>query len=116
MKNILVVDDEFEVRELLSDYLSAQGYNVLLAGDGRAGLDSFRTNEIDIIILDLAMPVMNGVECLREIRKTHSDIPVVIISGNLNDEFLEGLSTLSVQHILEKPLDIHRLGFILQKF
>jgi two-component system, OmpR family, KDP operon response regulator KdpE len=78
-KKILVVDDEFQITRVLKRSLQAHRYDVRAAADGEAALDAFRDFHPDLVITDLQMPAMNGIELCREIRKT-SQIPIIILS------------------------------------
>lgn len=77
---ILVVDDDSRIRMLLKMILESRGYEVLLANDGKEGLKSFNENSPDLIILDIMMPVMDGLSCANEIRKI-SDCPIIMLTA-----------------------------------
>ncbi len=79
---ILVVDDEEVVRKGCTRVLSGKGYDVLLAEDGKGALETLATGPVDIMLLDLKMPVMGGEEVLEHARTHHPDIPVIIITGH----------------------------------
>jgi two-component system, OmpR family, response regulator len=79
-KRVLVVDDDPNLREVVRFALDREGFSVLTAGDGRAGLRLFREREPDLVILDILMPEMDGTEACREIRKT-STVPIVFLSS-----------------------------------
>jgi two-component system phosphate regulon sensor histidine kinase PhoR len=81
-KRILLVDDETRFRETSVRLLAARGFEVIGAENGQAALDILSKNSIDLILLDLKMPVMGGEECLRLARTSHPDVPVVIITGH----------------------------------
>ncbi|MDA0790775.1 MAG: response regulator [Proteobacteria bacterium] len=81
---LLVVDDDQEIRELLKDYLSGQGYRVLTAPDGREADHILTSNDIDLIILDLMLPGEDGLSICRRIRAT-SRIPVIILTAKGDD-------------------------------
>lgn len=68
MAKILVIDDEEGIRHLLDTLLSRKGYTVVLAGSGRKGLELFRRERPDVVVLDLKMPEMDGVSVLKQIR------------------------------------------------
>ena len=78
-KRILVIDDEFQITRVLKRSLGAHRYDVRTAADGEAGLDLFRDFHPDLVITDLSMPEMSGIEVCRAIRKT-SDIPIIVLS------------------------------------
>jgi len=79
---ILVVDDEKAIREGCQRVLTGKGYEVVTAENGRIGLDILSNSPIDMVLLDLKMPVMGGEEILGIVRKTYPDIPVIIITGH----------------------------------
>ena len=78
-KRILVVDDESQITRVLRRSLAAHRYDVRVAADGESALDTFRDFHPDLIITDLSMPEMSGIELCREIRK-HSKIPIIVLS------------------------------------
>ncbi len=79
-KNILVVDDDPHIREVISFALEKANMKVVLANDGAQALDKFTQAQSDLIVLDINMPEMDGLECCREIRKT-SDVPILFLSS-----------------------------------
>lgn len=80
MHKILVCDDEIKIRETFRDYLSAKGFDVSLAENGKEAVTKTREEDFDLIILDVMMPVMNGLEACKEIRKT-KDTPILFLSA-----------------------------------
>lgn len=86
MFNILIADDERKIRETMSDYMSAKGYNVQLASNGEMAVNMAMKMEYDLIILDVMMPVMDGINACREIRE-FSKVPILFLSalGEEND-------------------------------
>lgn len=80
MKTILVVEDDHSIARLIRDYLDRAGYGVILAADGETGLARSRTEKPDVIVLDLGLPGRDGIEMLRELRRT-SNVPVVIVTA-----------------------------------
>jgi two-component system KDP operon response regulator KdpE len=78
-KRILVVDDEFQIRRVLRTGLAAHRYEVRVASDGETALDTFHDSKPDLVITDLSMPEMNGIELCREIRKI-SEVPIILLS------------------------------------
>lgn len=77
---ILIVEDEENIREIVQKYLKKSGYKTFSAKDGMRGLYSFYDNDIDLIIMDIMMPGIDGFELLKEIRKT-SDIPIIMLTA-----------------------------------
>jgi CheY-like chemotaxis protein len=107
MNRILLVEDDAWVRTFLHDVLADDGYDVVDAADGRTGLRLVGEKEPDVVLLDLAMPEVTGVEVLHEIRRgaTTRDLPVVIISAF--PRVLSAKDAETVSGVLCKPLDIN---------
>ncbi len=84
-KTILIIEDEFKIRFLLRDYLTIENFNVIEASDGDEGLLAFKKNKIDLIVLDIMMPKMDGITVLENIRTT-SDIPVILLTAKGDEE------------------------------
>ena len=80
MKTVLVVEDDHSIARLIRDYLDRAGYGVILASDGETGLARSRTEKPDVVVLDLGLPGRDGIEMLRELRRT-SNVPVVIVTA-----------------------------------
>ena len=81
MAKVLVIDDELSIRSLLSAVLRQKGYDVVLAENGRKGLESFHQERPDVIVLDLIMPEMDGMAVLQSIRCVDLNQPVIIFTG-----------------------------------
>ena len=101
---ILVADDEKEIRDLLRLYLENEKYKVMEAEDGQQALDIVEKEKIDLCILDIMMPKMDGYHVLREIRKTNN-VPVLILSAkDADSEKILGLN-LGADDYLSKPFN-----------
>lgn len=109
MSRILVIDDERSIRNTLKDILQYEKYDVDLAEDGNQGLELISKNGYDMVLCDIKMPGMDGIEVLEKIQFAHSDTPVVMISGHGNiDTAVESIKKGAFDYI-EKPLDLNRL-------
>ena len=88
MKIILIVDDNIEFREMMADYFKDIGYNVEVADNGREGVNKARAIKPDIILLDVMMPDVGGIEVLRELQSYEEtvSIPVIVITGTYFDK------------------------------
>lgn len=84
MTTVLVVDDEPRIAELAGDYLRQASFRVVQASDGRTALDSFRQYQPDLIVLDLGLPELDGLDVIREIRTT-SEVPIIILSARAEE-------------------------------
>lgn len=81
---ILIVEDEMDIREGISEYLSEVGYDVMVAEDGQEGIDLFKSNEFDLVLLDIMLPKINGFGVLSQIREI-SDVPVMMLTAMTDD-------------------------------
>jgi two-component system, OmpR family, response regulator len=102
MNRILVVEDEDILREVIIDYLTDDGYQVLEAADGEKALELFQTNSVDLVILDIVLPKLDGWSVCRRIRKT-SNIPIIMLTARSDeDDSLMGYE-LGADDYLIKP-------------
>ncbi len=115
MATILVIDDEPGIRGLLDTMLRRKGYTVLLADDGRKGLELFRRERPDVIILDLKMPHIDGLTVLRQIRSLDLQKPVIVLTGAGLAQAEEQVRAFGVTEFIEKEFSLHRLGEALKK-
>ena len=104
IKRILLVDDERSIRESLSKILGAENYEVVLAENGHEAIEKHGAQRIDLLILDLNMPVKNGWDTLEWLVKIDPVLPVVIITGRSNERALA--ETAGADALMEKPLDV----------
>ena len=101
---ILVADDEKEIRDLLRLYLENEKYNVIEAKDGKQALDMLRSNKVDLCLLDIMMPNIDGYHVLQELRK-ESNMPVIILSAkDADSEKILGLN-LGADDYISKPFN-----------
>lgn len=111
MKNItvLVVEDEDKIRNMVTKYLINEGYSPLTASNGEEALELLENQIVDLVVLDVMMPVMDGWSCLREIRQRELEMPVIMLTarGEENDK-LFGFE-LGVDDYLTKPFSIKEL-------
>lgn len=114
-KQILVVDDEPNLRRVLSAQLTRDGYEVLTAGDGREGLEVLESNHIDMVISDLKMPRLDGMGLLRGALELDPQMPVVLITAHGTvDNAVEALKTGAFDYIT-KPFDQNEVRTIVRK-
>jgi DNA-binding response OmpR family regulator len=107
-KKILLVDDEPEILEICRDYLKASGYDVVTAKDGVQGLSSFRRERPDLIVLDLMLPEMDGLDVCRAIRR-ESNVPIIMLTARVEEtDKLIGLE-LGADDYITKPFSPREL-------
>ncbi len=105
---ILVAEDDDSLRKLLALTLKLDGYTVVLAQDGREALRVFEKDAIDFVLLDINMPVVDGLEVCSELRK-HTDVPIIMITANTRtDDVVTGIE-LGADHYMTKPFVLHEL-------
>ena len=112
---VLVIDDEPSIVDLFTDYLNGQGFDVISAGGGEEGLDRLRLDSPDIILLDMRMPGIDGLETLRRIRKVNLRVPVLMVSGNDDIAAAKEAIALGAFDYTLKPVDFNYLGRALDK-
>jgi len=107
-KKILVVDDEPKIVEICRDYLQAAGFDVVQAGDGLRGLDAARRERPDLVVLDLMMPGMDGLDVCRRLRR-ESNVPIIMLTARVEEtDMLVGLE-LGADDYLTKPFSPREL-------
>jgi two-component system nitrogen regulation response regulator NtrX len=109
MSNILIVDDEKAIRKTLSEILSYEGYRIDEAGDGEEGIRKFRDKEYDVILCDIKMPKMDGIEFLDKAKELNPDIPIIMISGHGTIETAVEAVKKGAYDYISKPPDLNRL-------
>jgi DNA-binding NtrC family response regulator len=115
MSKILVIDDEPSIRDLLDTLLRRKGYVVVLAESGRKGLELFRRDHPDVIILDMKMPGMDGLTVLQEIHRLDPRQPVIILTGAGTPETEQQVRAMGVTEYVEKEFSLHLLGDSLKR-
>jgi len=111
-QRILVVDDDQTILNLVKITLEHEGYDVILAQDGQIALDHYRKDQIDLAIVDIAMPVMDGYEVIQEMQKLTTQskrVPIVILSAHDQEVMRDYATELGVDAYLTKPMTAKQL-------
>ena len=106
---VLIVDDEPEVRQIIHDFLSERGYEVTLAAGGREALAALDAVKPDLVLLDVAMPDMDGVETLRRIVALYPTLPVIMVTANADIGVTSKLLAMGAVDYVPKPFDLEYL-------
>jgi len=106
---ILVVDDEAPVREVLTEYFTTEGYAVEGAGSGAEALTVVRGGRADLVLLDVRMPGLDGVQVLRKIREINGDVPVIMVTANEDVSLAKETLKLGAFDYVAKPFDFDYL-------
>jgi DNA-binding NtrC family response regulator len=109
MAKILVIDDEKSIRSTLKEILEYENYEVHLAASGPEGLEQFAAEKYDIVLCDIKMPEMDGLEVVGKIFEQTSDVQVIMISGHGNIDTAVQAIKLGAYDFIEKPLDLNRM-------
>lgn len=113
MKKILLVDDEEGIQMLYREELEDEGYEVISAYTGEEGLEKFKDESPDLVILDIQMPGMNGIETLRQMKMNNPDLPVILSSAY--NEYKQDLGAWASDEYVVKSSDINELKEAVRK-
>ena len=109
MADILIIDDEKAIRKALTEILSAEGYKTEEAGDGEEGLKKFKEKSYDVVLCDIKMPKLDGIEFLQKANESNADVPVIMISGHGNIETAVDAVKKGAFDYISKPPDLNRM-------
>jgi DNA-binding NtrC family response regulator len=115
MSNILIVDDEQSYRQLLSLVFEGDGHSIRTASNGREALTLLQEEPADVIISDVKMPDMDGIEMLRAVRETHPDLGVILMTAFASVETAREAFKLGADDFIQKPFDVEELKLIVRK-
>jgi two-component system alkaline phosphatase synthesis response regulator PhoP len=106
---ILIVDDEPNIVQTLKDRLEMNDYRIVTACNGKEGLQKALAEKPDVILLDIIMPTMDGLEMLAHLRKTNKDIPVIMLTARSQDQDIERATACGIDDYIIKPFDLSEL-------
>jgi len=106
---VLIVDDEAEVRQVLEEFLRSRGYEAVLAQSGPEALGVLDAQKPDLVLLDVAMPEMDGVEALSRIVALHPSLPVIMVTANADIGVTSKLLAMGAVDYIPKPFDLDYL-------
>jgi CheY-like chemotaxis protein len=116
-KSLVIADDDQDLRELLAEFLSQEGYEVATAANGREAIERVAARRPDLVISDIRMPVCDGLELARELAQREPSVPVLLISGYAGTDNLRALLTdPSRVRFLPKPINAEVLMSTIEKF
>lgn len=114
--NILYVEDADFTREALAYYLKRRFNRVDVAGNGKKGLEMFQANPYDVVLTDVMMPVMDGLEMTRQIKALNPAVPVIVISAYSDEEIRKRAAEAGVDEFLVKPFYPEKVCEIVNKY
>lgn len=109
MATILIIDDEKSIRKTLTEILTYEGYKIDEAGDGEEGLKKFKEKAYDLVLCDIKMPKLDGIEFLEKAKQINDDVPIIIISGHGNIETAVEAVKKGAYDYISKPPDLNRM-------
>lgn len=107
--NILIVDDEIDLLETLGDIFESKGYNVTMVEDGNKALELLRKKYFDIILMDLKMPGISGVESFKEVKNLHPSAAIIMMTAGSVREEIKGAMGAGVDAVVDKPFNVKKL-------
>lgn len=115
MKKILIVDDEQDIVEILTECIHHLGHHPISALNGEDGLQKAISEKPDLIISDINMPKMDGIEMIQKLQEHHQDIPVILFTAYADSEKIKKAWKFQNYQHVEKPIDLNLLQDIIQK-
>lgn len=109
MKKILVVDDEPDISDMLKTYLGGAGYTAITASTAAEALDIIELEKPKVVLLDIVMRDMDGLECLKKIKKSAPDTIVIMVSGLQDEEIAKDAIRFGAYEYMTKPFDFNYL-------
>lgn len=109
MADLLIIDDEKAIRKTLTEILSFEGYKIEEAADGEEGLKKFKEKNFDLVLCDIKMPKLDGIEFLQKAGEINPDVPIIMISGHGNIETAVDAVKKGAYDYISKPPDLNRL-------
>ena len=110
-RRLLVVDDDADLLAMLRDFFEKKGFDVLLAVDGMRAMDIVRQEPLDLVLLDMGLPVMDGLEVLRAIRGSRPRVPVLVITASRDIDLARRVLSCGANDFITKPLDFGYLQY-----
>lgn len=107
--NVLLVDDEEEFVHTLAERLALRGYATRIAGDGESGINMVSHETVDVVLLDLMMPGLSGLDTLKQLKNMNQALPVILLTGHGSTKDAMAGMRIGAFDFLIKPLDINEL-------
>jgi CheY-like chemotaxis protein len=102
--SILIADDDTNCREALREIMQPQGYRTLLASCGEEALDIVRAGDVHLVLLDMHMPTLTGLETLELVRQINAVLPAILVTGDANEDLLRRACQARVYSVIPKPV------------
>lgn len=107
--SLLITDDDVDFRSTLRDVFEPRGFHTILAGDGVEALEIVEREPVHLILLDMHMPRLTGLEALRRVKQFHPTMPCILISAMLDEEITKAAMDANAYRVLSKPIGLRAL-------
>lgn len=115
-KRILIAEDSSVIQNLTRKILSQQNYQIETVKNGKEVLERLAKGSFDLVLMDIHMPLMDGMECAREIRKSNKEMPILAITGNANNYSMDDFKAAGINDFLPKPLNYDQVVGMVKKY
>ncbi len=119
-KRVLIAEDSTVIQNITKRVLQFQNFEITAVKNGKQVMDKMKDSDFDIVLMDINMPVMDGMECARQIRQlddeTKSNVPIVAITGNAKNYSLDDFKKAGIDEYLPKPLNFDQLVNTVKKY
>ncbi len=115
MKKILLAEDDRGLSRSIDTWLTLEGFHVVTVYNGEEALHKLLKQRYDLLITDMVMPHLGGFELITQIRQVNSDLPIMVVSGNLNNDLIGNLQQMNVKYILHKPIKPLELRSVIEE-
>ncbi len=102
--SLLITDDDQDLRETLREALERRGFRTLAAGDGEQALEILQSEQVHLLLLDMYMPRLSGLETIRRVKQAFADLPCILMTANLDDRLAEEARRARAFRVFSKPI------------
>jgi CheY-like chemotaxis protein len=113
--SLLITDDDVDFRSTLRDVFEPRGFRTILAGDGMEALEIVEREPVHLILFDMHMPRLTGLEAIRLVKRSHPILPCILISAQLDDEITKAALDASAYRVLPKPIGLRTLTDVVRQ-
>ena len=113
--SILIVDDDEVIRETLLDVLKKRGYDIFLSGSGKEALETIKKNIIDLVLLDMRLPDVDGLDVLKRVKELDSEILVIMMTAYSDIQTAVAAMKSGAYHYINKPFELDELKLLIEK-
>ena len=110
--SILITDDDRDFRETLSGLFVQRGFRALVAGDGEEAIRTILTQEVHLVLMDMHMPKLTGVDAIRKVKRFRAELPCILLSAALDDQIREAAEAARAFRVLPKPVSRQQINHV----